>query len=191
MWNLLQWLDDYVLQNTGISDNWKNHHTLQEFWVEQAKRRDKFIRATNFHAELNSYVTVPDDLLTLTETHKQQIKLKFDSYTENFYQTTLWFLTRILADYEKAEDLNNPTAKAVLELREYVNQLFKQQYPDMHAKIEAELAKAKRGCKQKPEIVCAECGSQNVRSYGDRWKCNQCGRTFLKKPRFKHYHKLQ
>jgi len=189
MSDLLQWLEDFVMRNTSISARWKTGHTSREYWIELAKREDKFIRTTNFHTELSSYATIPDDLLVLTEDHKTQIREKFEFYTENFYPSTLWLLTRILSDYEKSDDLNNPIPVAILRLRKYVNQLFKEHYPEQYNQIERELEKARKGHVEKAKIICVECGSQNVRSYGDRWKCNACGRTFLKKPRTKHYHK--
>ena len=186
--NLLKWLDNFVLRSTSISDRWKGNHTVQEYFVELAKRKDKFIQTTNFHTEF-SYTPIPDDLLELSLEHKQQIREKFEFYTANQFPTVLWFLTKILADFDKADDLNNPVVVAVLKLREYVNELFKEQYPEQYSQIEQELEKARKGIKEKVKVLCVECGSLNIRSYGDRWKCNECGRTFLKKPRFKHYEK--
>lgn len=188
--NLLEWLEGYVTQCTSISDNWKSHHTTQEFFVEVAKRKDLFIRKTNFCVELNSYVEIPQELLTLTEDHKQQIREKFEFYTENFYPSTLWFLTKILADFEKSDDLNNPIVIAILKLREYVNELFKQHYPEEYNQTEQQLAKARKGHKQKAKIVCPECGSSHVVSSGINWVCSDCGRSFRKKLRSrKHYRK--
>jgi len=186
--NLLEWLENYIMENTKVSDSMKARLSTTEYFVELAKRKDKFIRTTNFHVEF-SYVTIPNELLILTEEHKQQIKEKFDFYTENFYPSTLWMLTRILADYERSEDLDNPIPIAILKLRNFINELFKQQYPKEYSQIEAELEKARRGHKEKAKIVCIECGSTNIRSWGEHWKCRDCGRKFIKKPRRKHYKK--
>lgn len=187
--NLLQWLEDYVMRSTSISARWKIEHTVQEYFVEVAKRRDKYVRKTNFHTELISYSEVPQELLTLSEIHKTQIREKFEFYSENFLPSTMWFLTKILSDFEKSDDLNSPLPIAILKLREYIDKLFRQQYPDTHAKIEAELSKVKQGIKEKAKVKCVECGSENVVSSGINWICNDCSRAFRKKPRRKHYEK--
>jgi DNA-directed RNA polymerase subunit RPC12/RpoP len=191
MWNLLEWLDEFVMHSTTISDRWKSSHTIREFWVEKSKRRDKFIKQANFHTEF-TYTRIPDDLLVLTENHKQQIKEKIEFFNadgvNNFY-SDLWLLTKILSDYEKADALNDVIPQAVLKLREYINELFKQQYPEQFDEVKAVLENIRKGHTEKEAVTCIECGSQNIRSYGDRWKCNACGRTFLKKPRTKHYQK--
>lgn len=189
MWNLLQWLNDYVSHSASISARWKSEHTTHEYWIELAKRRDQFIKRTNFHTEF-SYASIPDELLTLDEDHKQQIKEKFDFYTENFFPSTIWFLTKILADYERSEDLDNPIAKAVLQLREFVNQLFREHYPQEYNQVEAELAKARKGIKEKAKIKCVECGSSEIVSSGLNYVCKSCGRSFRKKTRRKHYRKV-
>jgi len=191
MWNLLEWLEDYVSHATSISARWKSEHTVAEYWIEKAKREDQYIKRTNFHTEF-SYTRIPQELLTLTEDHKQQIKEKIEFFKQdgvnNFYGD-MWLLTRVLADYEKADALNDPIAIAVFQLREYVNELFKQFYPEEFNEVKAVLENIRKGHHEKQAVTCVECGSQNIRSYGDSWMCNQCGRKFLKKPRTKHYHK--
>ena len=188
--NLLDWLENFVQRNVRISDNWKAHHSIDEYWVELEKRFDKFIQTTNFRVEF-SYTAIPDELLTLTEAHKHEIREKFELLKENFYPSTMLFLTKILADYEHADDLDNPIPTAILKLREYVNQLFQEHFPEQHAQISQELAKIhqkhNQNTKAKAKIKCPECGSTNIKSYGDSWKCRQCGRKFLKHPRTKHY----
>lgn len=188
--NLLQWLEDFVSQNTTISDRWKAEHTSAEYMIEKAKRKGIYIRKTNFRMELSSYAEVPQELLTLTQDHKDEIKEKFQFYTENFFPSVLWFLTKILSDFEKAEDFNNPIPVAVLKLREYINELFKEQYPQQYKQIEMELWKVKQGIEEKAKIKCVECGSTRIVSSGINWLCQDCGRAFRKKLRRKaHYQK--
>lgn len=190
MRNLLQWLSDFISHNTSISARWKSEHSSAEYMIEKAKREDAYIRKTNFYIELSSYASVPQELLTLSEDHKEEIKEKFQFYTENFFSTTLWFLTKILSDYENADDLNNPIPIAILKLREHVNGLFRNQYPEEYNQIEAELSKVKQGIKPKAKVKCPECGSENIVSSGINWICCSCSRSFRKKlRRKKHYHK--
>lgn len=192
MWNLLEWLEDYVSYNASISSRWRAEHSSAEYMIEKARREDAYVRKTNFHTELSSYASVPDELLTLTQDHKTQIKEKFDFYTESFYPSTLWFLTKILADFERADDLNNPIPIAILKLRGHINELFKNQYPEEYNQIETELEKSRKGHKEKAKIVCIECGSNKVVSSGINWVCRDCGRAFRKKLRRKaHYQKSQ
>lgn len=178
--NIVTWLNDYVQREVSLNDKAKSRLTDSNHYFQVLSRKEaKFIKQTDFSVVLQ--YDFPESLLKFDKTQIREI----DSYVKNFegYQTFcvhLQLLAKILADFEKAEDLDNPISVSIFKTYEVLKLYLKSRFPEIYAEYQRRIAVFKeKSTIEKPK--CPRCGSSEVISYGVRWMCKSCKRTWLKK----------
>ena len=183
--NVLTWLNSYVQNECELSSKAKSRiRDLEQYCVVVARRENKFIRETDFSIALD-YV-FPEELLKYTmKQGKEIVKLAetFEDYQE--FCVHLQFLAKILADYEQANNLENPIALAVYGAYETLKMCLQYRFPKIYAEYQKRMAISKEKLKSKQDRPpCVECGSKDIVSNGIKtWLCKTCGRQFRKKRR--------
>jgi transposase-like protein len=90
----------------------------------------------------------------------------------------LWLMSSLLNDLEERSLSESPEFQVFNEVYQLLKTHFALNFPNE----ENRLHRAKTET-ESPRPVCRECGSTEVNSYGLRWQCKSCGRTWLKNPR--------
>lgn len=179
--NLISFLLDYVSNQVDVSTKRMERLGISEdYFVYLGKQSMKILQERNFAYE-NLRRIIPDDLLVFN-------KPEFDKYLETYtyadYPFVLRILAKILSDYEQNDMLHDVTAQSILQHYTYLKQYFFWKYPD--AKQQYDRLKTIT-TKTHLEVICPECGSNNIVSNGLSWFCKNCSRQWLKNPRRKHH----
>lgn len=178
--NLVAWLDWYCKSQVVPNDRAKARYSESEFFQRWGLKVEAYRKKTNFAIELLD--VFPSRFLRLDEDQKQSILEYIDEkklgFKKSFY---CWFLCHILAQFEKAEDLENPIAQAINENYQFL----KLKYFEANQQAKIDFYTLKEQKPQRPN--CVSCGSSNVVSSGLNWVCKDCGRAYRKKPRTHNY----
>jgi len=178
--NLVAWLDRFCENQVVPSERAKARYSESEFYQHFGLRLEAYRKKSNFAIELLD--VFPSRFLRLNEDQKQSMLEYVDKigFKKSFY---CWFLCHILAQFERAEDLDNPIAQAINENYQWLKEEYFKE--DQQAKIHFYALK-----EEKPKRPnCVSCGSSNIVSSSLNWVCKDCGRAYRKKPRTQHYNK--
>lgn len=190
--NLLRWLDNYVTrQFSERMDNRGYDETVIDTVLNEKLKR--YVKNNSLVSIINQ---VPSDLLVWTLEHQlavaewvQRICLGNETNKLNELQKVghfkqfIWLVASVLADFEQSNLQERPEFKTLEELLRFLRNEFSQSFPLDYQICEAKIAHKANLPNEESRPECSECGSTEVNSYGLRWQCKSCGRTWLKNPR--------
>ena len=188
--NLLEYLANFVEHEVSQTIQNKDFNPDRFFQV----LNQKSVRFINHYDFASLKGQIPLDLLDFSDAHRTAIEDFITKIAVGLpeFAYFLKLLSKILCDFETAQGIaqgeeyafETLEARVIYEVYDFVKALFKQKFPNKAIELEQRIAhKTKLETEVRPS--CPECSSTKVISYGNKWLCNDCHRSWVKVSRRK------
>jgi predicted RNA-binding Zn-ribbon protein involved in translation (DUF1610 family) len=148
---------------------------ISGYFQEREQIEGKVILETNWLSYFSEYVT--------TETEFEDPKFLDDSDLLTFHQITIEALKRFIDAHRETETLCNHVLAVYRDTKTELEKRFPE-FPRGDGFTDYLEARTEREVRDSARItgsMCPNCGSTDISSYGDKWRCRTCQKLWRKR----------